>query len=352
MKYVIDLGFIGVMLWLTFRLLFKGQELGQIIDDLTEARPEWIAAGILAVFFFFFFLSSIIFYILRLFKYKRISMRKCLKYSFIGFFFSYITPSASGGQPAQMYYMSKDGVKLGLSSLIMVLITIAYKGVLVIMGLLLMAINSSTVFRYAGKLGWLLLLGFVLNILFIGALLYLLKRPDKVRIAGIKIVDILTGKGIIREGKSGKYSQKIMKICDNYTLGAVYVRENPSVMVKILLMTAIQRLCLFSVTWIVYKAYDLSGVSYFNILTLQVMIGVAVEMLPLPGAAGITEGCFILSFGRIFGKELVKPALLISRGLSFYLLLIVGGIVTLAAHIIVMRKDKKELEKIEKNSNQ
>ena len=341
LKYIVDIGFIGVMLWLTFRLLFKGQELGQILHDLSGASPPWIVLGAASVFGFVAGESCIILYILRQFKYKRIKFLKCLKYSFVGFFFSYITPSASGGQPAQMYYMSKDGIKLGLSSLIMVLITIAYKGVLVIMGLLLMAINASTVFHYAGRLGWLLLLGFVLNVLFIGALLFLLWRPDKVRIAGIKIVDILTGKGLIREKKSGKYSQKIMKICDTYTLGAVYVKENPSVMVKTLLLTAAQRLCLFSVTWIVYKAYGLSGVSYFDILTLQVMIGVAVEMLPLPGAAGITEGCFMLSFGKIFGRELVKPALLISRGLSFYLVLIVGGLVTLTAHLLVIRKSKK-----------
>jgi hypothetical protein len=36
--------------------------------------------------------------------------RKVMRYSFIGFFFSGITPSASGGQPAQIYYMNKDNM--------------------------------------------------------------------------------------------------------------------------------------------------------------------------------------------------------------------------------------------------
>ena len=40
---------------------------------------------------------------------------------------------------------------------------------------------------------------------------------------------------------------------------------------------------------IVYKSYGLSGTSFWNIIALQTMIGVAVEMLPLPGAAGVTE---------------------------------------------------------------
>lgn len=34
-----------------------------------------------------------------------------------GFFFSSVTPSASGGDPMQMYYMKKDGLPLGHSAL-------------------------------------------------------------------------------------------------------------------------------------------------------------------------------------------------------------------------------------------
>ena len=64
-------------------------------------------------------------------------------------------------------------------------------------------------------------------------------------------------------------------------------------------------------------------------------------MLPLPGAAGITEACFSMMFEGIFPVLLLKPALLLSRGLSFYVLLIMSAVVTLGAHIIVLRKDKK-----------
>ena len=98
---------------------------------------------------------------------------------------------------------------------------------------------------------------------------------------------------------------------------------------------------LLAVTWIVYKSYGLSGTGFWNIIALQTMIGVAVEMLPLPGAAGVTEGCFTYMFMGIFTAELVKPAMLLSRGLSFYLLLIMSALVTFVAHFIVMRNDKK-----------
>ncbi len=334
------MGFIGLILWLTFRLLFKDQELSEIVKDLHSADPKWIALGAALSFFFVAGESWIIHYMLRILKQKTV-FRRCLKYSFIGFFFSYITPSSSGGQPAQMYYMKKDGVKIGFSTLIMLLITIAYKSVLIGLGALFMAIDFKAVNTYAADMKWLLVLGFVLNIAFIGILAFVFFKPNWARRAGIRIVNMLTGWRIVKKENNEKYVSKIARICDTYTMGSSYIRENFVTTVKIFAITVLQRMSLFSVTWVIYKAYGLSGVSYLDIVTLQVMIGIAVEMLPLPGAAGITEGCFLLAFTNIFGGELVKPALLLSRGLSFYFVLIAGGIVTFIAHIKVLKSDKE-----------
>jgi hypothetical protein len=340
LKYVLDVGFIALIMLLTFRLLFEGQELSDIIKDLRDANGIWLVAGLGLTFCFVAGESCIIHYLLRVCQ-QKVKFTSCLKYSFIGFFFSYITPSSSGGQPAQMYYMKKDGVKIGFSTLIMLLVTIAYKSVLVILGLLLLIFNFGAVAEHGSRLVWLLTLGFVLNIAFIAGLAFIVARPDWARRAGITILNKLTDWKIVKEKNHGKLIDKINRICDTYVIGSKYVRENAVVVAKVFLMTLVQRLCLFAVTWIVYKSYGLSGVSFIDIVTMQVMIAIAVEMLPLPGAAGVTEGSFLLVFEKIFGEALVKPALLLSRGLTFYAVLIVGGIVTFIAHIKVMRSDKQ-----------
>lgn len=326
-------------MWLTFRLLFSGQELGEIIEDLREADGRWLVLGLALVFCFVAGESCIIHYMLRVCK-QRVKFASCLKYSFIGFFFSYITPSSSGGQPAQMYYMKKDGVKIGFSTLIMLLVTIAYKSVLVILGLILMIFNFDAVFTYGDKLGWLISLGFLLNCAFIMGLVFIVVRPVWTRRTSIAVLNKLTDWKIVKEKKHGKWLEKINRICDTYIMGASYLKENAAVVAKVFVMTLAQRLCLFAVTWIVYKAYGLSGVGIIDIITMQVMIAIAVEMLPLPGAAGVTEASFLAVFGNIFGAALVKPALLLSRGLSFYAVLAAGGIVTFIAHIKAMRSDK------------
>ena len=133
---------------------------------------RWIAGGAAAAVAFVAGESVIIHYMLRVLEQKT-SFFRCLKYSFIGFFFSYITPSSTGGQPMQMYHMKKDKIKIGYSTLIMLLITIAYKSVLILLALGFLMFNFGTVSQYAGDMKWLIVLGFVLNLSFIALLLLL-----------------------------------------------------------------------------------------------------------------------------------------------------------------------------------
>ncbi len=341
LKYALNIALILIITFLTLHLIFKEQELPEIIRVLKSADKRWIAGGAAAAVAFVAGESVIIHYMLRVLEQKT-SFFRCLKYSFIGFFFSYITPSSTGGQPMQMYHMKKDKIKIGYSTLIMLLITIAYKSVLILMALGFLMFNFGTVEQYAGDMKWLIVLGFVLNLSFIALLLLVFLKPIWARALGIKTVGLLSKLRVIKRKNKDKYTEKVIRICDTYAMGADYIKKNLAVVFKIFVLTALQRICLFSVTWIVYKAYGLSGTSFIDILTLQIIIAVAVEMLPLPGAAGISEGCFLLTFTEIFGEGLVKPALLINRGITFYLILLIGAVVTLGAHIINIKREKRQ----------
>ena len=337
-KYIINVLFIGIVGYMIYRLLFQGQEFSTIVRDLHYADKRWLLLGVVLVYLFVSGESIIINYMLRMFRHK-IHFRTCLKYSFVGFFFSCITPSSSGGQPAQMYYMKKDGIKIGLSTLIMLIIAITYKAVLVVLGVFFLIFKWNLVTASMGKLCWLLWVGFVLNIGYIALLIAITIKPMWAKKVGLKLLGTLTRIKILKVKKYKKNAEKLSRICDNYMIGASYIKDNAYSVVKIFLLTVVQRVLLFAVTWVVYKSYGLSGTGFIDIIILQTMISIACEMLPLPGAAGITEGCFIVAFAGIFGK-LTKPAMLLSRGLSFYVLLIMSAGVALVAHIIMLKKTK------------
>ena len=76
---------------------------------------------------------------------------------------------------------------------------------------------------------------------------------------------------------------------DTYRDTAAYLKTHPRVIVNVIAITFVQRMAMFAVTWFVYKAFSLSGTGFWTVLFLQAVISVSVDMLPLPGAQGITE---------------------------------------------------------------
>lgn len=339
-KYIINIALLALIFFLTYRIIFADTEFSDIMTYIRSASPGWVALAAVCALLFVSFEGFAIQYMLHVMKVKT-SVFSCLKYTFIGFFVSYITPSSTGGQPAQMYYMKKDGIKVGHSAVIMLLITISYKISLLTMAATFLICKQDLVQTYTGSIRGLLILGFALSGGLVAGLIVLLRKPVAVRDGGIKLVNYLSRKKLMREKKAQHYHDKLNRICDNYTAGAAYIKENPKSIFVLFLITTAERLLLMMVTWMVFLAFGLDSAGFWDVIALQALISVAVEMLPLPGAAGAAEGCFIAVFSGIFTEKLVKPALLLSRGMSFYLVLIVGALTTFVAHFLTMRRDKQ-----------
>ncbi|MBR6872631.1 MAG: flippase-like domain-containing protein [Ruminococcus sp.] len=335
--YIFNVLLIAVIAVLTVRVLFKDRELGTILGDLDKADKLWLLGGAALAVLFVAGESVIIRYLLRLFG-TRFSLRRCLKYSFVGFFFSFITPSSSGGQPAQLYYMRKDGASLGHSSIILLLVTITYKAVLVVFGAVFLIFGHSFIVSCVGDWMWLLIVGFVLNIVYIAGLMLLLIKPA----AACKLISscmmLMYRLRLIKKNRLRSCIARVKNLERTYTEAAEYIKTHVGAALKVFGMTCVQRLMYFAVTWVVYRSCGLSGTSFMGVIAVQTMICITVEMLPLPGAAGITEACFIVMFGGIFGESFVKTGLLLTRGLTYYLILLIGAAVTFGTHISSRRK--------------
>ena len=62
---------------------------------------------------------------------------------------------------------------------------------------------------------------------------------------------------------------------------------------------------------------------------MQASLTLSFESLPIPGGIGVAESSFLLLFGGVFGSTFVLPAMLLCRGLNYYLCLAVSGLVSL-----------------------
>lgn len=68
------------------------------------------------------------------------------------------------------------------------------------------------------------------------------------------------------------------------------------------------------------------------------MLHITVAALPLPGAVGVSESAFLVLYQMLYSKGMIGSALLMSRGISFYLLLILCGVVLLFQYLHSMKK--------------
>ena len=339
LKTVFNIVFLLALVGLTMWFLLKDQELDSIFAAMRGANIGWLLLAIALVFVFVCSESVIINYMMKPLKQKT-RLLTCIKYSFVGFFYSCITPSATGGQPMQLYYMVKDGLSASVSTLVLMVVTIAYKLVLVLTSLLAFLISGVFITDSLGNVKYILIYGIIVNVVFISALLILILKPKTAEWLVVKLISLLAFLHIVKD-KEGRIA-KARASMEKYSESGDYLKKNPMMFVKVYLITFVQRMALFAVTWCVYKSFGLSGTSLYHILILQTIISLSVDMLPLPGGVGASEASFIIMFEKIFGKKLLYPGMLLSRGISYYFLVAVSGAVSVAAHIISQKKERPE----------
>lgn len=321
--------------------VFHGEDLNQVLTYLQTANPLYIILGVVCVILFILGESVCLHYLMRTLGTK-VKMGHCCLYSFIGFFYSSITPSASGGQPMQMIAMRKDKIPIAVSSVVLAIVTITYKLVLVVIGVIVLLIRPPQLMGYVEQSGAeaIIWIGLGLNVIAISLLLLLVFHPTLVRKCAVRILMWINR---IRPFKNleGKMA-RLDKAIGQYHGTADYYRTHKRVIVNVFLITLVQRGILFLVTWLTYLAFGLSGESLLVIVGLQALISVAADMMPLPGGMGVSETLFLQIFLPIFGQALIVPGMMISRGISFYTQTLISAVMTIAASFLIRDQNRRE----------
>ena len=333
-KIIFNGVFLAVVFALTVYGVFHGEDLSSMMDAIHRADKRWLVPGIALVAFFIWGESIIIWYMMRS---SGICLKKrtCFLFSSVGFFFSCITPSASGGQPMQIYYMKKEKISIPVSTVILMIVTITYKLVRVVIGVGIAIFGRGFLHKYLEGILPVFYLGLALNIFCVTFMTILVFHPllaKAILVKGMKLLERLH----LMKKKEGRL-KKLEDSMDTYRNTAAYLKNNPFVIVKVIGITFIQRMALFAVTWFVYQAFGLHGTGFWEILFLQAVISVSVDMLPLPGGMGISETLFLNIFSPVFGG-LLLPGMVLSRGLGYYGELLISAVFTVVAQLTIGKK--------------
>ena len=338
-NYIFSIAFFVILLILTFYLLFSNNDINSVINSLKDISYGYITLGCLLVLAYLFTESIYIKIILKSLN-SKIHLWQGFVYSCIEFYFSAITPSSTGGQPAQAYYMAKDGVPIAKSSVTLLLNTITFKLVLLFMGFISIIFCPELIFENSILFTIVFIFGIIVNTAVIIACLMLMYSKRWVKSIAMFCIKLGSKLKLIKnkEDKLESFNTHLAE----YQESAKYIKEHFLVSVKVFLITIIQRMAMFSIAFVVYKAFGLTGYSYLELMVIQIAIALAVDSLPLPGGIGASEAMLLLIYNKVFGETIAVPAMLVTRGLSYYLCLILSGLVVLINHLRITFKFKKD----------
>lgn len=340
-KFIFNILIFVVIMLLTFWFVFHNQDFSNVLESVHKMSGKYMAVAIFLAIFFVAAEGCMICYLLKGIK-ERTSLFRCISYSFIGFFFSGITPSATGGQPMQLYYMKKDGNSLSAASVVLMTVAVIYKFVLVLIGVGILLIWREPLKGYLQGYYFLYCFGLFLNSLLVVLLVCVIFSPALIKMILYKIEGIFIFFRILKQSKRRR--EKIDDFLSGYQETVIFLKTHKDLIGITILFTFVQRFTVFLLTYIVYRGLGLSGTSMIDIILVQASIYIAVDMLPVPGAQGITEAMYHTVFTKIFSASYLTASLCIMRGTSFYFLMITSLVVLCIKIFLKNREIRKNIK--------
>lgn len=170
LKQLLSLLFMACLIILTGYFILKDQSMATLLETIESVNPLYLLLGLFMMFTFVSCEAFNTFSILRALG-QKISYLKCLGFAFVGFYFSSITPSASGGQPAQMFYMNKANIHLSYSSLNLLIITAVYQVVMMIYAFIVFLFNQQFILENLSGIKYFLMFSVCMNTLLTAGIL-------------------------------------------------------------------------------------------------------------------------------------------------------------------------------------
>lgn len=330
-KICINLLIFILLIIFTFSLVLKDQDVTEILKILATVKKQYILIAMFAMGVFIACESINIGRILKELgeKSKFISN---VRYTLIGFFFSAITPAASGGQPMEIYYMHKDNISVAHSTLALLMQLCSIQIVTITVGIISAVLHFEVL---KSGLIYLLILGIILNS---SALMLLIIAIFSKKLSEGLIKFVVKILKFFRIRNIEKKQEKLEKELESYQTSAKYIKKHRILMLKTVLTTAVQMLAYYTVPYWIYLAFGLNNSNIFDILTLQAVLYATVSGIPSPGSVGVSEGGFLGIFRNAFPETVISSAMLLSRGVNFYLLILISAIVV----VISTFRDRKE----------
>ena len=326
-----------ILALLTIRAVFsqsRDLDPGDLLRMLAQAHGGWLLAATAAMLGFIVFEGEALLTLLRYLGYRQSHLEGFL-YSAGDVYFSAITPSASGGQPASAFFMMRDQIPGAVVTVVLLWNLVMYTLAILTVGAvtLVLAPEGFLAFPLAGRL--LILAG--LAVLLALALLFwgLLKKSDRLYNIGEWSIRLLSRLRLTHH--PDRLREKLTHYVEEFRESAAIASGHRKMLVLTYLWDLLQRISQISVTVLIHLAAGGKIADTGRLWAAQAYAAIGSNCVPVPGGMGVADYLMLEGFRNLFSPDYAVRLALLSRSLSFYLCIAVSGL-TVAAGYLFRRK--------------
>lgn len=345
-KQIINLIILLALVAITLVILFlSNRELDfvSIRDFLRDSNPIFLVVAFACMLGYILFEALSLHVISRAFGHK-CKFRKSVVYSAADVYYSAITPSAAGGQPASAYYMVQDGMSAGTATFSLVFNLIAYTGAIIVLGAVAFAIRSAMFLQFRFLVKFLIILGIAVQFLLLTFFTACMFCHRAVLKCGNAFITFFKKIKIVK--KEEKWRDKLTGAVEKYKGCLSALREHRALFVIVLLFNIMQRASQILITCFVCKSVS-NETSFLMIFAMQAFVTLGYNSVPLPGGVGAFEYMYLNVYCVCFEDSFIIAAMMVTRTISYYISLLISGAITLAEHGRLVRRKKTETSEIE-----
>ena len=312
----------------------------QILKTMLEMKLFWLGSAVCCMLGFIFFEACGIRQSCKILN-ADCKAGGSIQYAAADIYFSAITPSASGGQPASAGAMIQDGIPAMKATAVLILNLSMYSLSLVLIGLICL-ITRPGLFSCFGSFGQLLiLLGCVVQVCLALIFLLLIRNEKALSLIGTKSIHWLKMLHLIR--REDKLLARFTRAMEQYKRCGMLFQKRRSKLWKVLVFNFLQRASQIAVTVCVYIGLGGGRLSAYDLWVIQSMVLIGSNFVPIPGGMGVTDYLMLNGFSSFLTTRQAVNLEMISRALSFYFCILVCGLILLGRYCMVLYRRKEHI---------
>lgn len=320
---------------------FANNQFSSVLDTMSSLSAYGLIMAAVLQIAFVVTEALIIFFLVKKLG-DSVQLRSCAKVALIGLYYCSITPSATGGQPAQVAYLKRDnGINVASSVATLSLKFFTYQVAIVTFGVIALVFMYDKIVLDNSGLIPIIIFGLIVNSAWISIFVPMLFSKKFLAFLCKLLRKIINKIKFIK--KKEKYISSVDSFEIDFAMYSARYRKNKKVVIVSIIFSFPEVLMQMGVLYFVFVSFGNVNHGFIEITAMQVLLQASVSFMPMPGAAGAQEIGFAAYLSPYFPESQMFAAVLVWRFFTYYSIIISGALLIVVDELINRKKRREKI---------